>query len=134
VGLSYARRVRIKSGEAELVLRTVIIRGMPAIALLGLAASTTTTTTPASRQADPAFARKLVTYPTPVAPGTIVVDPGSHFLYLVQDGGQAIRYGSASVARDLGGRVQLPFTANRNGRIGIHPPKCCSGSPSSENT
>jgi lipoprotein-anchoring transpeptidase ErfK/SrfK len=85
--------VRIKSGETVLVLRTVIVRGIPAIALLGLVACTTTTTTPVSRQADPAFARKLVTYSTPVSPGTIVVDPGSHFLYLVQGGGRAIRYG-----------------------------------------
>ncbi len=45
------------------------------------------------QQADPAFARKVVAYPTPEPPGTIVVDPGSHFLYLVQPGGQAIRYG-----------------------------------------
>lgn len=44
-------------------------------------------------QADPAFARKVVTYPSPDPPGTIVVDPGSHFLYLVQGGGQAVRYG-----------------------------------------
>jgi len=34
-----------------------------------------------------------VTYPSPERPGTIIVDPGSHFLYLVQGGGQAIRYG-----------------------------------------
>jgi lipoprotein-anchoring transpeptidase ErfK/SrfK len=46
-----------------------------------------------SRQADPAFARRVVTYSTPVPPGTIVIDPGSHFFYLVQGGGQAIRYG-----------------------------------------
>ena len=45
------------------------------------------------QQADPAYARKVVAYPTPEPPGTIVVDPGSHFLYLVQPGGQAIRYG-----------------------------------------
>jgi lipoprotein-anchoring transpeptidase ErfK/SrfK len=43
--------------------------------------------------ADPAFARTVVASPTPVPPGTIVIDPGSHFLYLVQGGGQAIRYG-----------------------------------------
>ena len=42
--------------------------------------------------------------------------------------------GSALAGRDFGGRVRLPFTANRNGRIGTHPPKCCSGSPSLENT
>ena len=60
--------------------------------LLGLVACATTTTQ-VSRKADPAFARKVVTYPTPVRAGTIVVDPGNHFLYLVQGDGQAIRYG-----------------------------------------
>src|SRR5262252_6956282 len=45
------------------------------------------------RAPDPAFARTVVTYPSRERPGTIVVDPGSHFLYLVQGGGQAIRYG-----------------------------------------
>jgi len=42
---------------------------------------------------DPAFARKVVTYPSPEPAGTIIVDPGNHYLYLVQGGGQAIRYG-----------------------------------------
>ena len=52
------------------------------------------TTAPApSLEADPAYARKIVTYPSPEPPGTIIIDPGSHFLYLVQGGGQAIRYG-----------------------------------------
>jgi lipoprotein-anchoring transpeptidase ErfK/SrfK len=83
----------MKSGEAIAVLRALIVGGAPAIALLGLVACASTKTTPMSRQADPAFARTVVTYPAHVSPGTIVVDPGSHFLYLVQDGGQAIRYG-----------------------------------------
>src|SRR4249920_593058 len=61
--------------------------------LLGLVACATTTTPPVSRQADPAFARKAVTYPTSVRVGTIVIDPANHFLYLVQGGGQAVRYG-----------------------------------------
>ena len=60
--------------------------------LLGLVACATTTTQ-VSRKADPNFARKVVTYPTPVRAGAIVVDPGNHFLYLVQGDGQAIRYG-----------------------------------------
>ena len=85
--------VRMKSKETVLVLRALIVRGGAAMALLGLVACATTNTSPVSRQADPAFARKVVTYPTPVPPGTIVIDPGSHFLYLVQGGGQAIRYG-----------------------------------------
>jgi lipoprotein-anchoring transpeptidase ErfK/SrfK len=70
----------------------VIARCVTMTTLLGLVACATTTTQ-VSRKADPAFARKVVTYPTPVRAGTIVVDPGSHFLYLVQGDGQAIRYG-----------------------------------------
>jgi len=42
---------------------------------------------------DPQFLRRTVAYPTSEPPGTIVIDPASRFLYLVQDGGQAIRYG-----------------------------------------
>jgi lipoprotein-anchoring transpeptidase ErfK/SrfK len=72
--------------------RAVIARCVTMTTLLGLVACATTTTQ-VSRKADPAFARKVVTYPTPVRAGTIVVDPGSHFLYLVQGDGQAIRYG-----------------------------------------
>ena len=42
---------------------------------------------------NPAFLRTSVAYAGSEKPGTIVIDPGSHFLYLVQGGGQAIRYG-----------------------------------------
>jgi lipoprotein-anchoring transpeptidase ErfK/SrfK len=44
-------------------------------------------------QIDPQFLRRTVSYPTSEPPGTIVIDPANRFLYLVQDGGQAIRYG-----------------------------------------
>jgi lipoprotein-anchoring transpeptidase ErfK/SrfK len=71
----------------------VVAAGGVIVALFGLAACATTTPTPVSREADPAFARTVVAYPSREKPGTIVVDPGSHFLYLVQGGGQAIRYG-----------------------------------------
>ncbi|HWW46388.1 MAG TPA: L,D-transpeptidase [Xanthobacteraceae bacterium] len=37
--------------------------------------------------------RQLVDYPTRHAPGTLVVDPHQRFLYLVQEGGKALRYG-----------------------------------------
>ena len=73
----------MKSMETELALRALIAKGVSAMALLFLVACATTSTAPVSRQADPALARKVVTYPTPVSPGTIVIDPGSHFLYLV---------------------------------------------------
>ena len=38
-------------------------------------------------------ARQVVAYPTRERPGTIIVDPGSHFLYVIHDAGQAVRYG-----------------------------------------
>jgi lipoprotein-anchoring transpeptidase ErfK/SrfK len=80
------------SGKGAYYLRIVIASGMAAIGLLALVACATTTPPP-SRQVDPAFARTVVTYAPPVSPGTIIVDPGSHFLYLVQGDGQATRYG-----------------------------------------
>lgn len=39
------------------------------------------------------FRRAIVDYHRKEAPGTIVVDSDNHYLYLVQDGGKAIRYG-----------------------------------------
>ncbi|MGQ4273489.1 L,D-transpeptidase [Terrihabitans sp. B22-R8] len=41
----------------------------------------------------PDYLRKQVVYATNEPPGTIVVDPGAKYLYLVQDGGMALRYG-----------------------------------------
>ena len=42
---------------------------------------------------DRQFLRQMVDDPTGERPGTIVVDTSSHFLYLVREGGRAIRYG-----------------------------------------
>lgn len=47
----------------------------------------------------PRYMRKVVRDPTGEPPGTIVVDPKNHFLYLVLEGGQALRYG-VGVGRD----------------------------------
>ncbi len=44
-------------------------------------------------QVGPAFVRKSVTYATSEAPGTIVIDPANHYLYHVEEGGRATRYG-----------------------------------------
>jgi lipoprotein-anchoring transpeptidase ErfK/SrfK len=44
-------------------------------------------------QVAPEFLRTTVMYPNGEAPGTIVVDPRNHFLYFVEGGGRAIRYG-----------------------------------------
>ena len=42
---------------------------------------------------DPRFYRQRVADPTGQPPGTIVVDPDAHFLYFVEGGGMAMRYG-----------------------------------------
>jgi lipoprotein-anchoring transpeptidase ErfK/SrfK len=42
-----------------------------------------------SRGPNPASARQVVAYPTHERPGTTIIDPGSHFLYLIHDAGQA---------------------------------------------
>jgi lipoprotein-anchoring transpeptidase ErfK/SrfK len=42
---------------------------------------------------DPVYLRKSVYYPTEEAPGTIVIDPYRHFLYFIEGGGRAVRYG-----------------------------------------
>jgi lipoprotein-anchoring transpeptidase ErfK/SrfK len=39
------------------------------------------------------YLRTAVIYRTSEAPGTIVIDPQNHYLYFVEGGGQAIRYG-----------------------------------------
>jgi lipoprotein-anchoring transpeptidase ErfK/SrfK len=48
---------------------------------------------PTEHQIDPAFLPALVDYPTAEKPGTIVIDTGARYLYLVLDGGKAQRYG-----------------------------------------
>jgi lipoprotein-anchoring transpeptidase ErfK/SrfK len=45
------------------------------------------------RQVQPAFYRREVPYTGPEAPGTIVVDAGEKYLYLVRGDGSAMRYG-----------------------------------------
>ncbi|KMO27366.1 hypothetical protein VQ02_33330 [Methylobacterium variabile] len=42
---------------------------------------------------DPRFLRREVAYDTAEPPGTIVVDPGRRYAYLVREGGRALRYG-----------------------------------------
>jgi lipoprotein-anchoring transpeptidase ErfK/SrfK len=50
---------------------------------------------PAVRLSDinPVYLRTAVFYPTQEQPGTIIIDPQNHFLYLVQGDGRALRYG-----------------------------------------
>jgi lipoprotein-anchoring transpeptidase ErfK/SrfK len=78
-----------------------VVQGVACAALLGVVACLSGTTnagvfTPWEEQQrgpDPSFARQVVAYATHERPGTIIVDPANHFLYLIHDAGQAIRYG-----------------------------------------
>lgn len=53
---------------------------------------------------DPQYLKQQVDYQTEYRPGTIVVDPKNRFLYLIQDGGKALRYGVGV------GKAGLEFT------------------------
>jgi len=47
----------------------------------------------AKRQIDPAYLPQQVAYDGPQKPGTIIIDTRQNFLYLVEEGGKARRYG-----------------------------------------
>lgn len=81
-------------------------------------------------QIDPAFLRQTVSYFTGEAAGTIVIDTDNHFLYFVQENGQAIRYGVGVGREGFGWSALPPSTRNANGPTGIRPKKCWSVSPS----
>ena len=42
---------------------------------------------------DPKYLRQVVPYPGVEKPGTIIIDTPNKFLYLIEDGGRALRYG-----------------------------------------
>jgi lipoprotein-anchoring transpeptidase ErfK/SrfK len=44
-------------------------------------------------EADPRYQRQVIAYEGGETPGTIIIDTPRRFLYLVQDGGRAVRYG-----------------------------------------
>ena len=80
---------------------------------MGLVACATTTS-PLSGQADPTFARKVVTYSSSVPPGTIVIDPAITFSIWYRAADKQSAMGSASAGKALDGRARLAFTPNRN--------------------
>jgi len=47
----------------------------------------------AQQRIDPRYLKQVVEYPTKEAPGTVVIDTNNRFLYYVQGGGKALRYG-----------------------------------------
>jgi lipoprotein-anchoring transpeptidase ErfK/SrfK len=51
------------------------------------------TNSPQATGLDQIYRRKEVQYDTREKPGTIVINPSEHFLYFVEGGGRALRYG-----------------------------------------
>jgi lipoprotein-anchoring transpeptidase ErfK/SrfK len=84
------------------------------------------------------FQRHIVDYHRREAPGTIVIDPDSRFLYLVQASGKAIRYGVTvgeeaqgwSGVAKIGNMTEWPSwtpTAGEHQRLGPLPDKLAGG-------
>jgi lipoprotein-anchoring transpeptidase ErfK/SrfK len=86
--------------------RSLIIGASATAAAAALAGCTTTSTPDASgtsgwrlakpgqyRPSYPTYQRAEVRYLTQEPPGTIIVDPSTHYLFLVEAGGKARRYG-----------------------------------------
>jgi lipoprotein-anchoring transpeptidase ErfK/SrfK len=61
-----------------------------------------TATVQPKAEIDPMYRRTIVPYDSREAPGTIIVDPQNHFLYVVQEGRQALRYGVGVGAEGFG--------------------------------
>ncbi|CAN7711539.1 L,D-transpeptidase [Rhizobium sp. LjRoot98] len=64
------------------------------------------------RKIKPEFRRQIVLDPTGEAPGTIVVRLSERYLYWVQEGGEAIRYGVGigKAGFEWNGRAQIQYT------------------------
>jgi lipoprotein-anchoring transpeptidase ErfK/SrfK len=71
---------------------------------------------------DPVYLRKTLYYPTNEPPGTIVIDPHHHFLYLVGEGGQSLRYG-VGVGREGFGWSGVATIRNKQEWPDWYPPK-----------
>jgi lipoprotein-anchoring transpeptidase ErfK/SrfK len=74
-------------------------------------------------QIAPEFLRQRVTDPTGEAPGTVVVDTPRRFLYLVEEGGSAMRYGWELGGTALLGEVTATSTGGSLGHGGSHRQK-----------
>ncbi len=71
---------------------------------------------------DPIYLRRAVPYPSNEPPGTIVIDPQNHFLYSVQEGGRAMRYG-IGVGRQGFGWSGVANIRNKQEWPDWYPPK-----------
>jgi len=77
-----------------------------------------------TRKMDPQFLRQVVTIPAGMQadPGTIVIDPPNHFLYLVFENGTAIRYGVGVGREGFAWSGDARIQAKREWPM-WHPPK-----------
>ncbi len=71
---------------------------------------------------DPAYLRKAVYYPTNEPAGTIVIDPHNHFLYFIEGGGRALRYG-VGVGREGFGWSGVATIHDKQAWPDWYPPK-----------
>ncbi|TPM01442.1 L,D-transpeptidase [Mesorhizobium sp. B2-3-11] len=78
---------------------------------------------------DPKFVRQIVADPTGEKPGTIVVDVSEHFLYLVRDGGKAIRYGVSLGKAGFGWTGSAVVQAHKKWPVWTPPPEMIQRRP-----
>ncbi|MGC5843108.1 L,D-transpeptidase [Mesorhizobium abyssinicae] len=78
---------------------------------------------------DPKFVRQIVPDPTGEKPGTIVVDTSEHFLYLVRDGGEAIRYGVSLGKAGFGWTGSAVVQARKKWPVWTPPPEMIQRRP-----
>ena len=72
-------------------------------------------------QSGQAYARQIVPFHTSEAPGTIIIDTGERYLYLVQPNDLASATASASDVSVSNGRASSGYPKNRSGRTGACP-------------
>jgi lipoprotein-anchoring transpeptidase ErfK/SrfK len=75
--------------------RRALLRGASATTALWALAGCATQQPVVLREVDPRFRRQAVAYAAAERTGTIVINPAERFLYRVEDGGRAMRYGVA---------------------------------------
>jgi len=78
---------------------------------------------------DPRFVRQIVDDPTGEKPGTIVVDTSQHFLYLVRDGGKAMRYGVSLGKAGFGWTGNAVVQARKKWPVWTPPPEMIQRRP-----
>ncbi|MGO3928102.1 L,D-transpeptidase [Rhodopseudomonas pseudopalustris] len=109
-GIAVALGGCVTRSEAELGLAPLTSTVAPAVAARYAAIDTDKYPIPGvdPSELQPAYVRQLVAYKTNEPPGTVVVDPRQRFLYLVMEGGEALRYGVGV------GKAGLEFTGTAN--------------------